>query len=293
MNLLPLVAFVITILTLFSTSFFDKHLVETKKQKLYSTYFKGLRMARNEKEDRAYSSLQRNKNPQKDEKDKKGSGTNKETCFSREEKVGCKNGRLNLFSLTQDIQKWPELITVAIAYIKHLYPEHYFLTDEENFIEKLIDAVIKAYKKASPSTPFYELELENRFRFPFYKMVRGTHTYDLKNRIGYPPFGDFFTFEKSKTPPMLFHDANTTFLSIALGEKNMQVIVNAEIKENKEDKESKNTYLLFDRAKLESLLDPANFDPQKLDLFDFATKSSRKLPTHHKDPETQITVRVL
>jgi hypothetical protein len=287
MNLLPFVVVIITILALFSTSFFDRHVMETKEQQIYLAYFKGLRAARNHKEDLAYRSLEKGGESQSTNSSKKEPSTKKVDYF-RDEKIGWKNGRLNLSSLTQDAQKWPELKAITIAYVKQLYSHHTFFPKEAKFTEKLIDALIAAYEDKDSLTPFYELELDDKFRFPFYKMVRGTQTYDLKTKDGYPPFGDFFTFEEREKPPMFFQDANTTFLSIVLGTKKMQIIKDEELKETEE---SGCHHSSLNRTKLEELFNDSPPSPQQLDLFDFSKKGSPRKPGKHTDSTTQITVR--
>jgi len=261
--------------------------MEIKEQKIYLAYFKGLRAARNQKEDLAYRSLKKREKSQSANSSKK-EPSKKNTDYFRDEKIGWKNGRLNLSSLTQDAQKWPELKTITIAYVKRLYSHHRSFPNEGKFVEKLIDALIAAYKEEDPLTPFYDLKLEDKFRIPFYKMVKGTQTYDLKNSTGYPPFGDFFTFEERENPPMFFQDANTTFLSIVFGDKKKQIIVD---KERKEIQESGNHRSPLDRTQLEELLNDSPPSPQELDLFDFNQKSSPRKPGKHKDQTTQITVR--
>ena len=119
-------------------------------------------------------------------------------------------------------------------------------------------------------------------------MVRGTHTYDLETNAGYPPFGDFFTFEEREKPPMFFQDANTTFLSIVLGTKKMQIIKDEELREFEK---SGGHHSSLNRTKLEELLSDSPPSPQQLDLFDFNQKSSPRKPGKHKDQKTQITVR--
>lgn len=287
MNLLPFVIVIITILALFSTSFFDRHVMEKKEQAIYLAYFKGLRAARNMKEDLAYRSLMKGGKPQSTNSSKK-EPSKKKIDYFRDEKIGWKNGRLNLSSLTQDAQKWPELKAISIKYVKRLYSNHDIFPNEGKFVEKLIDALTAAYKDEDSLTPFYDLKLEDKFRIPFYKMLRGTHTYDLKSGAGYPPFGDFFTFEEREKPPMFFQDANTTFLSIVLGDKKTQIIVDEERKEIQESGKHRSS---LNRTQLEELLSDSPPSPQQLDLFDFNQKSSPRNPGKHKDQKTQITVR--
>ncbi len=288
MNLLPFVIVIITILALFSTSFFDRHIIEKKEQEIYLAYFKGLRAARNHKEDLAYRALKKRRNPQSTNSSKKDLSKKKAEYF-RKEKIGWENGRLNLSSLTQDAQKWPELKAVTIAYVKRLYADRPFFPKEEKFTEKLVNALLTAYKESDSPLPLHKVTLEDPFHIPFYKMVKGTQTYDLKSKTGCPPFGDFFTFEERESPPMFFQDANTIFLSIVLGTKKTQMIEDEELREIEE---SGGHYSSFNRTKLEELLSDSPPSPQQLDLFDFSQKSSPRKPGKHTDPKTQITVRV-
>jgi len=287
MNLLPFVIVIITILALFSSSFFDRHVMEKKEQEIYLAYFKGLRVARNHKEDLAYRSLMKG-GKSKSTSSSKNESSEKTTPYFRNEKIGWKNGRLNLSSLTQDAKKWPELKAITIAYVKRLYSGHNIFPKEDKFVERLVDDLIAAYKDGDPLLPFHEVELDDKFHLPFYKMVKGTHTYDLEEKTGYPPLGDFFSFEERESPPMFFQDANTTFLSIVLGTKKTQIIVDEELKEIEESKRHRSS---INRTKLEELLSNSPPSPQQLELFDFNQKRSPRTPGKHTDPKTQITVR--
>ena len=287
MNLLPFVIVIITILALFSSSFFDRHIMEKKEQEIYLAYFKGLRVARNHKENLAYRSLMKEAKS-KSTSSSKNESSEKTTLYFRNEKIGWKNGRLNLSSLTQDSQKWPELKEITIAYVKRLYSGHNIFPKDDEFVERLVNALIAAYKDGDPLLPFHEVKLDDKFHLPFYKMVKGTHTYDLEEKTGYPPFGDFFDFEERESPPMFFQDANTTFLSLVLGIKETQIIVDEELKEIEESKRHRSS---INRTKLEELLSDSPPSPQQLELFDFNQKRSPRTPGKYTDPKTQITVR--
>lgn len=285
MNLLPFVIVILTVLALFSSSHFDRHVQSSKEQESYKGYFRALRGARNKKETQAYNyNIRSQKSSNKSKKEKKVQNV----PYFREEKVGWDNGRLNLYSLIDDPLKWPKLKEVAAAYIKQLYIHADFFPKEKNFPSSLIDALIVALKTEGLDTPLYELTLEEPYKTPFKHMLKGTQTYDLSLK-GYPPFGNFFVFEKKEKPPMYFQDANLTFLSLTLGQKGMEALKKKELEQIEE---SGKHYSKIKRAELEVLLSFSPPDPAILDLFEFPKHSSPRMPAKFQDEETGITVHV-
>ncbi|MCB1110595.1 MAG: hypothetical protein KDK64_06395 [Chlamydiia bacterium] len=285
MNLLPFTVVILIILALFSTSSFEQHRTESQKQIVYQAYFRTLRAARNHKEDLAYRSLNHS---QKKSESKESPKKKKKIRYFREEKIGWDNGRLNLSSLTSDAQKWPKLKGVAARYVNRLYGHLDFFPKSKNFSEKLIDALAAAYKEKDADTPFHEIELDPPYHIPFSKMVKGTQTYDLK-KSGYPPFGNFFTFEKREKPPMFFQDANLTFLALILGAEGAAKLEEKELAYIEEKQKHSSE---IQRPDLEQMLKDHPPDPMELDLFDFTTYHSTRKPGKAQDPQTGITVRV-
>lgn len=291
MNLIPFVMIIIMVLSLFSLSQFEGALTLKKENQIYLAYFRGLRETRNKKERSAYKdTLPTNtgdKKPSNEDKPKKSSQK-----YFREKRVGWEKGRLNLSSLLQKPHKYPSLETVAVAYVKQLYAHAEFFPKNDQTIKDLIKALIKAYQK-DPLISFHEIKFNDpKLQDIFYKMMRGTHTYDLEKKVGYPPFGEMFTFEKSDRAPMNYHYANLSFLSLMFGEKMTKDFVALEKKELIEAKRKCESPIK--KAELEKLLRNQMIGDKNnlLDLFEFTYQISKRVPAKYQDATTQITVKV-
>lgn len=291
MNLLPFVMIIIMVLSLFSLSQFEGALTLKKENQIYLAYFRGLRETRNKKERSAYKdTLPTNTGDKKtsnEDKQKKSSQK-----YFREKRVGWEKGRLNLSSLLQKPHKYSSLETVALAYVKQLYGHAEFFPKNDQTIKDLIKALIKAYQK-DPSISFHEIKFNDpKLQDIFYKMMRGTHTYDLEKKVGYPPFGEMFTFEKSDRAPMNYHYANLSFLSLMFGEKMTKDFVALEKKELIEAKRKCESPIK--KPELEKLLRNQMIGDKNnlLDLFEFTYQISKRVPAKYQDATTQITVKV-
>ncbi|QVL57665.1 MAG: hypothetical protein KFB93_00905 [Simkaniaceae bacterium] len=292
MNLLPFVMVIIMVLSLFSLSQFEGAIAQKKENQIYLAYFRGLRETRNEKEKIAYErTLVKKEGDQKKSNEKLTSQPSQN--YFREKRVGWEKGKLNLSSLLKEPYKYPALETIVIEYVKDLYSHADFFPKNDKHTKALIKALIKQYKKVDPLTPFHELTFsDSNLQDIFYKMVRGTHTYDLEMKIGYPPFGEMFTFEKSDRPPMNYHYANLSFLSIVFGEKITKDFVELEKKELISAK--KKCLSPIKKPEFESLLRNQMVGEKNtvLELFDFTYEASSQNPAKYLDTKTQITVKV-
>lgn len=291
MNLLPFVMIVIMVLSLFSLSQFENALIKKKENQIYCAYFKGLRKARNDKIETAYKNSLGKKTKDgtlpKEENKKKISHK-----YFREKRVGWEKGRLNLSSLLKKPHKYPKLEAIAVEYVKRLYSHAQFFPKDDQTIKDLIRSLIKEHQK-DPSTSFDKVIFNDpKLQHVFYKMRKGTNTYELEHQRGYPPFGEMFTFEKNDRPPMNYHYANLSFLTVIFGEKITKDFVKTE-KEGLVDSLRKCESPIKKPA-LESLLSNQAIEGQSalLELFDFLYKTSEKIPEKNQDDATRITVKV-
>ncbi len=291
MNLLPFVMIIIMVLTLFSLSQFEGALTQKKENQIYLAYFRGLRETRNKKEKIAYeNTLQKNTGNTKTSEEK--SSTKNTHKYFREKRVGWEKGRLNLSSLLKKPHKYPSLEAVAIEYVKQLYGRAEFFPKDDRIIKDLMKVLIKEQQK-SPPTPLHEITFSDpKLQEIFYKMMRGTHSYDLKEN-GYPPFGEMFTFEESGRAPMNYHYANLSFLSLVFGEKVTKEFVEREKKELIDA--PKKCESPIKKPELENLLRTQVIGDKNnlLELFDFTYQASKRIPAKYQDSTTQITVKVL
>jgi len=293
MNLLPFVMIIVLVLGMFSLSQFQRNNSLEKEKNTYIAYFKGLRETRNDLEDMAYVNAKKRKTnhtpsssttSEPQEKD-----DIKERHFFRERKVGWPSGRLNLSSLLDDAQAKSGLKNITIEYLQALYGHKDFFPKDP---KSLLDSIIAKLKTNKDLIPLHELELDDpKMHDIFYRVLKGTHTYNLKKQgskdpEGYPPFDHFFTFEKSSHLPMNFNSANEVFLEVALG-------VNVAKELIKKEKEQVKTNALSSPLSKDEINDIfKNIFPSPKDLFNFNSSGTQKNPEMYVDSQTKITVRI-
>lgn len=290
MNLLPFIVVIIMVLGLFSLSQFQGAVTQKKEHQLYLAYFRGLRETRNDKEITAYKKSRVKKKTDEKSGEKKKPYTIK---YFREKREGWEKGRLNLSSLLKKPYKYEGLETLAESYVKQLYVDAPFFPEEKNFSKMLIETLVKIYTDNEHPPEFHEILFDDPdLQETFFKMVHGTHTYDLEKKIGYPPFGEMFSFEKSDRPPMNFHYANLPFLSLALGEKVKKELVKVEQELLPTAKQKRLSPLK--KKDVEDLLLNKTLGKADtlLNLFDFKYESSKRDPEQFVDPQTAITVKI-
>jgi len=292
MNLLPFVVIILVIFSLFSAGQLQSKMIEKKEIRLYTTYLTTVRNSRNSKEKRMCEGAKREGKGHQ-QQSIKDSEPKPVIGYFREKRVGWERGKLNLSSLINDSAKWPILETVAASYVKELYKSAAFYPKEKDFEKKIIQTLIATLKETKDLSPLHELKLKDqKMQALFYRMLRGTNTYDLKKKQGIPPFGDFFTFEPSEKPPMNLHYANLSFFSALVGPKGAEKLAKSEqdcFNENSEKKHYKCPYSIEELRQL--LNDPKQADlNERLSLFDQKYRSMKKPPGYARDEQTQITV---
>ena len=279
---------IVLVLGMFSLSQFQRNNSLEKEKNTYIAYFKGLRETRNDLEDMAYVNAKKKKTnhtpsssttSEPQEKD-----DIKERHFFRERKVGWPSGRLNLSSLLEDDQTKLDLQKITIEYLQALYGHKDFFPKKP---KPLLDSIIAKLKTNKDLIPLHELELyDPKMHDIFYRMLRGTHTYNLKKQEGYPPFDHFFTFEKSSHPPMNFNSANEVFLEVALGENVAKKLI-------KKEKEQVKTNALSSPLSKDEINDIfKTVFPNPKDFFNFDSSGGQRNPEMYVDDQTKITVRI-
>ncbi|MGE0197535.1 MAG: hypothetical protein AB7N99_01880 [Simkaniaceae bacterium] len=290
MNLLPFVMIIVLILGMFSLSQFQQSISLEKEKNAYLAYFIGLRESRNDCEDSVYVNARKTHSKGKSSPTTPSKTTKnddiKERLFFRERKVGWLEGRLHLSSLLDESQNNASLKTLTLKYLSALYGhKKFFPKDPKPFLESLI----KTLKTQETLIPLHEVVFEDpQMQELFYKILRGTHTYDLEKKEGYPPFDHFFTFEKSDHPPMNFHGANKVFLQVALGPSKAEELILEEKKRLIDTPNSLKSPL--SKTDLEKIL-REDF-AEKIQWFHFNPGKREKNPEMHVDEKTKITVRI-
>lgn len=290
MNVLPFIVVIIMVLGLFSLSQFQGAVTQKKERQLYLAYFRGLRETRNNKEINAYKKSRVKRKTEEKSGEEKKPYTVK---YFREKREGWEKGRLNLSSLLKKPTKYEGLEALAESYVKQLYGHASFFPKEKNFPKMLIKALIKIYMDNESPPELHEILFDDPdMQETFFKMVHGTHTYDLEKKIGYPPFGEMFSFEKSDRPPMNFHYANLPFLSLTLGEKVKKELI--KIEQELLPSAKRKCLSPLKKKDVEDLLLNKTLGKADtlLNLFDFKYEPSKRDPEQFVDPQTAITVKI-
>ncbi|NGX51381.1 MAG: hypothetical protein K1060chlam2_01247 [Chlamydiae bacterium] len=282
MNLLPFVITIVLILGMFSLSQFENANSLQKEKNIYVAYFEGLRKARNHLEDSAYKRRRESNSKRGTSSSSKAKDEVKELPFFRERKLGWSGGRLNLSALLSASQKYRGVEKIAVEYLEALYGTND--TFPKN-LKPLLKALIVKLTASEELTPLHEVELDDpKMQALFYKMLRGTQTYDLMGGEGYPPFDHFFTFQGEEIAPINFHSASELLLEVVLGKSGAEELIERERAKVGAHPNALKSPLK--RGEIELLLG------EKLPLFNLKTQKTIKNPESYTDQETKITVRI-
>lgn len=294
MNILPFIIVIIMILGLFSLSQFQGAITEKKEHQLYLAYFRGLRETRNHKECTAYKKTStKNQNNKPNDKPKPTEKKNYSIKYFRVKREGWEKGRLNLSSLLTKPDKYDALQTTAEDYIRELYGHASFFPKDKDFPKILIEALVEIYTYSKDPPQLYEIVFDHcTLSEPFFKMIHGTHTYDLEKKIGYPPFGEMFTFEKSNKPPMNFHYANHSFLKVTFGGKIKEELVKLELERLSLPTTKPKCRSPLKDEEIEELFLKSGQPPSIFSLYKLNYETSKRNPEDYVDPSTAITVKI-
>jgi len=240
MNVLPFILAFLVLFGMFSTRFMKDNIDSHAKYVAYHTSIVQFRDKRNKMEKKNYDAW-RDKHdkgtaPAPHSKNKKKEKEEKEEdsfTYYRDKYRGSEESKINLLPLITGDKKYPHLYEVALAYIQKAYGGARFYQEQrmENFAKTLLDHFIhegkKRWKEGSP--PSFD-----EFPFPedlflhsaYYKVLRGTHSYNLDTREGYPPLDHLFKIdaEKKSLNPISFAYAPSPLLEVVLGKESREAI---------------------------------------------------------------------
>lgn len=241
MNVLPFVAIFLTILATLSYSFLDKSKILLYEKEIALSYMKVERDLLKKLHREAFK-----KAPIK----KISESTPIATAFSVDSKVevdsslsprGDDLSKMNLSPLfTENCPK--EIQMICQNLLKILYQHAPFITSSslDEIFKTLLQSMIKSGKEKIAVCKEKEEEIStlslSEF-YPknpqehalFYKMLKGTHMYNL-GMEGYPPLQDFFFFEEDKTPQLLhFPSLSPLMLEVVFGREESLAILSKEI----------------------------------------------------------------
>jgi hypothetical protein len=223
MNILGLVFSILLILAYGYYACWDKQGASSKLRNTYTAHEQVSRKILNSFESQVYASLGRApSNPKKEkptkvetEPEELEEPTEKSPNLNRE--CAC----INLWPLIQEgREKNPILYELAAKLIRTFYGS--LSTQEKRFEYYFLDVLIESAKKACQNEELFSLEKVNLtdpdLQRTYYKMLKGTKRWDLRNGIGYPPLLDYVKAAPSGEKICVFH-AHPDLITVLFNEK--------------------------------------------------------------------------
>lgn len=211
MNILGLVFSILLILSYGYYALWDKHVAGIKLRNTYTSHQQANREIVNQYESAFYNGLRGAKSAPSSEKPgkkktEKEPKTENETEKTVEFNKEC--ARLNLWPLIQEGREDHLLLyELAAKLIRTFYGP--LNTGEKRFEYEFLNVLLVSAKKAVQEKEFFSLEkislLDPKFQKVYYKMLKGTKKWDLREEVGYPPLLDYVKAEPLEGKICLFH----------------------------------------------------------------------------------------
>jgi hypothetical protein len=223
MNLLPFVCALLVIFGLLSTSLFRERLSLSNLKSSCQGILRAERKSRNRLEAAEYKNHLK-ENSTKEKKDKpeplpnpKPKKENASEVFTnRDAQIFTTNTKLNLSPLLS--KENPLLYETAARYIHTLYTTASFY--KEGLEYQILDQIISQGAAAKECTSFADLfPKDPALANVFYKMLKGTGSYDLNSGKGYPPLENYFQLVEGNSKPINIHYAPTRLIRSLFGEQ--------------------------------------------------------------------------
>lgn len=184
------------------------------------------------------------------------------------------------------------LYETAAQLIRELYEDKIFsqVPMSEQLEYRILDALIEQGMQIPENTSLAQLFPDDPLlKDVFYKMLKGTNTYQLSAHKGIAPFSDFFLIDPAATSkPIHFSFASKELLIAVLGKKNTISVMEEEKKKWEEEqkihtlsKPELETVLMNNRSNL------SDFE----DLFDFAKVAKGSKYITSEDKTTGINLK--
>lgn len=223
MNILGLVFSILLILSYGYYACWDKQGTSSKLRNTYTAHEQVSRKILNSFESQVYAALGRAPSTPKKEKASKVE-TEPEELEEPTEKIPGLNrecARINLWPLIQEgREKNDVLYELAAKLIRTFYGS--LEREEKQFEYYFLDVLIDSAKAASQNQDPFSLEkvslLDPNLQRTYYKMLKGTKHWDLRNGIGYPPLLDYVKAAPSTEKICVFH-AHPDLITVLFNEK--------------------------------------------------------------------------
>lgn len=208
MNILGLIFSILLILSYGFYACWDKH---TAVSRLRNTYIASQQVNRkilNSFESKIYDQLERLPSEKKGEEEE--ISQKEESSHPKEKKPGINRecSKINLWPLIHDGRELhPVLYELAAKLIRTFYGP--LDTGEKRFEYQFLDILLASAKATLQEEGPFSLEkialLKPDYQRIYYKMLRGTKNWDLREGVGCPPLSDYVKAEPSEEKICLFH----------------------------------------------------------------------------------------
>jgi len=295
MNVLPLVISFLIILGITASQLFHGRLATAVEKKNIEGYLNARRKIWNKHQQASYrkkkgevevakvetveAPAEKKESVANDDEEKEEESVQKK--YFRDKRCVHESGKFNLYPLLHD----PDSVTAkhfyepAAALIRHLYAQTPLWKEGQDLEYQILDGLMQ--KK---DLSFYDAFAEKPELAPiFYKMLKGTNTYETETPDGIPPFFDFFRDDDSLKHKIDFRHAPKAVLKVLLEDALWGKIELLEKKENKPLLEKEFDPLLETFPQKKSQL-------QQLNLFTFGDKRSADADIA-MDGTTGITIK--
>lgn len=219
MNILGLVFSILLILSYGYYAVLDKHAAGIKLRNTYLSHYEANRKVLNQFESQFYNhSLHPKKNLPVKEKteEEKFAG---EEINEKEPKFNRECARINLWPLIHEGREaHPLLYELAAKLIRTFYGP--LNPEEKRFEYRFLNLLLASAKKSEQDAFSLEKVVlpDPEMQRIYYKMLKGTKKWDLREEIGYPPFTEYVKAEPADEKICIFH-AHPDLLTVVFNPK--------------------------------------------------------------------------
>ncbi|MEC8306691.1 MAG: hypothetical protein VXZ72_02395, partial [Chlamydiota bacterium] len=194
MNLLPTLFILLMVMGITTMRTFSA--LPTSDYELTLASFQLANTIRNERMEKLYKQQTRKYPNHREEPPKESSKKKTVYSYFREAPQCPQGGRIRISCLIEG--DCPFLQSILNRYFDRLYGHL------PGYQENLAHAIIDSLKEAPSDTTLYELTLPPSLSPLYYRILRGTHHYDINNRVGIPPLEEILSLTKTHSPPIAF-----------------------------------------------------------------------------------------
>lgn len=223
MNVMGLVFSILLIISYGFYACWDKHMASSRLRNTYAAHQQVSRKILNSYESKVYAGLGgkgravRKERPIKEE-------VESDEPETEEQKTPEPNricSRINLWPLINEGRSaHPSLYDVAVKLLETFYSS--LSPNKKHFETQFLDLLLASAKESLQQEGPFSLEKvsfsDPEFQRIYYKMLKGTKQWDLRNGIGYPPLLEYVQAEPSTDKICLLH-AHPDLLTILFNEK--------------------------------------------------------------------------